>query len=263
MRLHILAGCRALLDPAALPGEQVEGLLGDRIRTATACWISQQCGQFTHDFLLDTDESGEDARVRVFAHSLKENFGRRFEPLIILPGLISEASGGVLPEHGRRGVLELLLEICRLRPASGLVLHALVLPKGVDADGSWAAPGEMLAAQARGRLDGLRATLTGQGLDPDRIEIRVTEAPRDTPEFGPLLRNAVACQVALQLRPGFARAGLGTDMPRLEARIAQILADWSGMGVPLAGALGAGQLDDLSGRVSAALLANVQASAHA
>jgi hypothetical protein len=264
MRLHILAGCRALLAPAALPGEQVAGLLGDGIRIATANWLSQRCGQVTHDFLLDTEETGQkDARVRVFAQSLKENFGHRFEPLIILPDLVSEVSGGVPPEHGRRGALELLLEICRLRPAARFVLHALVLPKSVDADGSWAAAGELLLAQARGRLDGLRATLAGQGLDPERIEIRVTEAPRDTPEFGQLLRNAVSCQVARQLRPGFARSGLGTDEPRLEGHIAQILTDWSQAGIPLAGTLGAGELDDLSGRISTALLANVRTGTHA
>jgi hypothetical protein len=260
MRLHVLAGCRALLIPSALRATQVPDLLDEpTIQVATAFWLSPRCGRFYHDFLLEAEH---DARISVFAQSLRENFGSRFEPLVVLPDLIVETTGAIPPERGSRGTLGVLLELCKAQPG-GIVLHALVLPDGVDADGSWAGPNELLASQARGRLDGLRATLAASGLDPDSIEIRVTTVARTAPAFMQLFRNALSCQIAMRLRSGLAKEGLGADVPRLEVAIAQLLSGWGEAGIMPADALGADSLASLTDRVSANLFARARVNADA
>jgi hypothetical protein len=261
MRLHFLAGCRALLIPDPLRGIQIPILLDEpKIQIATAFWLSPRCGRFYHDFLLEAED---DNRIAVFAQSLKENFGSRFEPLVVLPDLIAEATNAIPPELGSRGTLDLLLELCKEPPAGGIVLHALALPKGVDADGSWAGPDELLAPQARGRLDGLRATLAASGLPPDKIETRVTVVPRMAPVFAQLFRNALSRQIARRLRPRFAGEGLEANGSRLEAAVAQILAGWNDAGIMPAAALGSEALDALSKRVSGRLFAHARADADA
>jgi hypothetical protein len=260
MRLHVLAGCRALLIPDALRGMQIPILLDEpKIRIATAFWLSPRCGQFYHDFLLEAEN---DNRVAVFARSLREDFGNRFEPLVVLPELITETTAAIPPEHGRRGTLDVLLELCKER-AEGIMLHALVLPRGVDADGSWAGPDELLAPQARGRLDGLRATLAASGLQPERIETRVAVLPRAAPGFAQVFRNAISRQIAKRIRPRLGREGLDAEIPRLEAAIARILAGWNEAGIVPANALGADALDVLSERVSAKLFAHARSAADA
>ncbi len=257
-RLHLLAGCRALLAPLPLRGEQIALLLGDeKLRSATAFWLSPRCGRFYHDFLLEADE---DPRVAVFAQTLRENFGDRFEPLIVLPDLIGETASAV---PLARSPLDVLLEIRRRQPDMGLVLHALTLPAGTDADASWVKSGELLASQTLGRLDGLRATLAAAGHDPVRIEIRTTEVSPAVPGFEHVLRNAVASQIALRLEPQLAMEGLAADIPRLETAIAQILAGWSVAGLKPARSLGTPEFEALSGRVSAALSSYAQAGADA
>jgi hypothetical protein len=256
MRLHVLAGCRALLIPNALRATQVLDLLGEpNLEIATAFWLSPRCGRFYHDFLLEAEN---DDRISVFAQSLRENFGSRFEPLVVLPDLIAETTGAIPPEHGSRGTLDVLLELCKAPPAV-IVLHALVLPEGLDTDGSWAGPDELLAPQACGRLDGLRATLAAFGLNPDRIEIRVTTVPCTAPAFMQLFRNALSRQIATRVRVGLAKEGLGADVTRLEATIAQMLLGWGEAGIVPADALGADTLIALSERVSANLFANTRA----
>ena len=91
MQLHVLAGCHALLRPAFLDGTQSAGLIGERVRAATAFWLSSRCGRYYHDFLRD---SPQDLRVKVFATSLMENFGSRFEPLVVLPEFLEETANG-------------------------------------------------------------------------------------------------------------------------------------------------------------------------
>lgn len=260
-RLHLLAGCRNLLAPAPLPSEEIVRLLGKkRVQGATAFWLSARCGPFYHDFLLEAEG---DTRVAVFARSLTEDFGSRVEPLVVLPTLIAEATGALPPAHGMRGAPGVLLEILRSQPSLDLVLHAFALPASVDADGSWAGSAELLAPQARGRLDGLRASLAAEGQDPGRIRIRVTEASRKAPGFEALLRNALSCEIAKRLAPDLATAGLGVDFPQLETAIARILANWSAAGQPPAPSLGASELDRLSERVSMALPSFVQVFADA
>lgn len=251
LRLHLLAGCRALLAPAPLAGEEFAILLGEpRLRNATAYWLSSSCGRFYHDFLLEIQD---DSRVAVFARSLAENFGDRFEPLIVLSNLIDETNGALLPSQGMRAALDVLLEIRQEQPNLGLVLHAIALPEEIDADGSWVGSGELLASQARARLEGLRTTLAAAGQDPSRIEISVTETAHTDAGFGQLVRNAIASQIAKRLEPRLATEGLDTDPLRLEATIAQILTGWSAAGMQPARSLGAPQLDTLSERIFSAL----------
>lgn len=260
LRLHFLAGCRALLVPNALRATQTASLLGEpHIQIATAFWLSSRCGRFYHDFLLEAED---DERVGVFSQSLRENFGSRFEPLIVLPDLIEETTGAILPEHGSRGTLDVLLELCKGSPID-IVLHALALPRGVDADGSWAGPNELLAFQVRGRLDGLRATLAASGLDLDRIDIRVTEVCRTDPAFLQVFQNALARQIAGRIRSQLAGEGFGVIAAPLEAAIAQMLAGWGRAGIVPADAIGAATLDALSDRVLANLFVYARADADA
>jgi hypothetical protein len=270
VRLHVLAGSRDLLRPESLPGISCADLLGPGIRVATAFWLSRRCGNYYHDFLV---EDLADRRVEAFALSLRDNFGRRFEPLVILPELLMEPAMPIpvrpaplrAGEVARLGSLDVMREVWRHDPADGLVLHALALPAAVDADGSWARAAELLAPEVDGRLDGLRAAFAAAGIDPDLIETRVTEAPLSSPDFDVLLRNAVAGRIARRAREQLAPDGLGTDPDLLEVAMVRVLRNWSRSGIlparaPLH-ALGAGDLDRLAGRVTERLLASDLADA--
>lgn len=264
MRLHILAGCRDLLRPCLLPGEQVAGLIGPAIRPATAFWLSSRCGRFYHDFLLD--EAG-DRRIEIFAASLRDSFGTRFEPLLVLPELFAAATGATSRENGtetgtRRRALDMLLELWSHHPAEEIRLHALVLPEGIDADGSWAAAGELLAPRALSRLDGLRISLAASGLDPDRMKTRAIEVRRDQPEFEILLRNAIACQLTPRVQARLAEEGLAAaDLADLQLAVLRVLEGWRRSGIAFAPALGTGDLDRLAGHVMKRLIEDVPANA--
>lgn len=253
MRLHLLAGAHSVLTPAALYSEQILALLNnEKIQAATAFWISARCGRFYHDFLFEAED---DQRVAIFAQSLRDNFGHRFEPLIILPDLISETTAALPLRDESRGAFEVVLDICRHQSEPHLVLHALVLPESVDADGSWAGSSEIIAPQVRGRLDGLRAALLAAGQDQSSIEVCITEAKRGTEGFAKLFRNAVACQIAKKLEPRLTDGGLEVHMPRLEIAIEQRLALWDTDGILPARSLGAVDLERLADRILGPLLA--------
>ena len=129
MHLHVIAGAHDLLHPAAIDGGELAGLIGPDARMATAFWLSRRCGKYDHDFLR---EDGDD-RIAVFARSLRDGFGIRFSPVIVLPDLLDEVAGTPTGQPDRPGSLEVLREILRLCPGCPVTLHAITLPDGIVA----------------------------------------------------------------------------------------------------------------------------------
>jgi hypothetical protein len=237
MRLHVLAGARDLLCPDRLPLAELAALLGPRLRPATAFWLDPEPAD--HDFLL---EDAGDRRVEVFARSLAENFGARFEPLVVLPELLGEAG---------TPAAAVLAELWRHRPAEAMTLHALALPAGIDGGDGWAGAGALLAPRLEADLAALRAGLGGA--DP-AVGVAVTEVAPEHPGFAALLRNAVAAQVAARAGGRLAEAGLAAREGRLRTALAGLLADWHRAGLEPARPVGARELDRIAARLTEALL---------
>lgn len=277
MRLHVLAGSLNLLRPDLVPAERSAEIIGPGIRVATAFWLSQRCGKFYHDFLLEdgTEEPG-DRRLETFALSLRDNFGQRCAPLMVMPDLLGEAAISPAAEspapaddiddsardHSCHRALGTLLAIWQMASAERLVLHALALPGQVDADGSWA--GEMLKPRMHARLDALRAALGARGIDNGLVETRVTEIRPEMPEFDRILRNALANRIVPKVRDRLAGAGLGSEFTHLRSAIVGILQGWEHSGIlpfrdPVP-ALGQAALDRLSERIGEQLFANAPAA---
>lgn len=282
MRIHVLAGASGLLLPDPLPARDLPALIGPSLdpplRIATAFWLSPRCGRFTHDFLL-ASEAREDGRLAVFARSLADNFGRRFEPLIVLPELMDEAarpgvssgaSSGASSASGSgsgpaarrsQAAIAAIGAIWRALEGADLALHALALPGGIDAGDGWAARDGLVASRLSGRLDGIRAHLAATGCDPARIEIAVTEIRPGGTGFAALLRNGIANQVLVRAAPRLAGLGLDTEAPALPRAVARVLADWQAAGIVPALPLGAAGLEALADRVLERLLAGAPADA--
>lgn len=250
MRIHILAGCPALLGPEKLPAALLAELIGPQLRPATAFWLAPQLGEFYHDFLLDPVEDG---RIEVFAMALRDNFGMRFEPLLVLAELMAAPEDADGPQP--RDVLHAL---ALHHPAAGLVLHALCLPGELDGGDGWVAAAEMNAACLQVRLDALRADLGAA--KPDVIAAEVHEIRPEHPAFAALFRNAAAHQITARAEARLKAAGLAAEPPRFGQSASRALCAWSGAGIGLPRPLGTQDLDRLAERVIALLLAQPPAA---
>ncbi len=246
MPLHVLAGSGALLRPAPVPAEDLAVLVGPRARPVAAFWFSRRCGPGVHDFLL---EPVRDARIKVFAQSLRENFGARAEPLLMLPDLL-DTQLLAAPTRAPRAVLR---EIWSHKPARELVLHGIALPEGIDDGDGWAAEAGLLLGRVRDRLDALRAELADAGNDAP-IATRVIELRPEDPCFVGALRNAIAHQVAFQAGPHLATGGLAAKPENLRAAVARLLATWEAQGLHPARPLGTEALARISAQILQTLL---------
>ncbi len=253
MHLHVLAGCGALLRPEPVPAAQIETLIDPRTHTVTAFWFARDYGPGYHDFLL---EPVRDTRIAVFAQSLRENFGTRAAPLLLLPDLL-DARPPKVPRRAPRAVLR---EIWSHRPAAGLVLHAITLPEGIDGGDGWAREAGLLATTAQDRLTALRAAFAEEAdAAADAISVAVIEPRPEDPGFAALLCNAVAHQVVAQAAPHLAEAGLTADPAALAAAAARLLAAWQADGLNPARPLGSDALARLVARILQALLVRGEA----
>ena len=129
MHLHVLTGCRDLLKPDILTPEATADLIGPDVRLPHAYWISPKSGNRYHDYL---QEKSGDRRTAVMAEALKDDFGSRFAPLLVLADLLDDKTHDDQREShdgavNRRSQLTVLSEILACGQVRKLELHALAL----------------------------------------------------------------------------------------------------------------------------------------
>lgn len=232
MRLHVLTGCHELLRPLVITPEEAGSLIGPRVRSATASWLSPERGRYYHTFLQDEPW---DHRTKVAALALKDEFGARFEPLIVLPDLLDEiepTGEHILPlvAADRRSQRTVLSEIWSCGHLRELRFYGLALPAKADPEGFWAVPAGIVTSAVRNRLEKLRSA-TIADIGSDAIETQVIEATPDLAIFNTLYNNSVGNLFALRLAPRLREQGLAPDVELLPDSIVRILADWNKKGV--------------------------------
>ena len=248
MALHVMAGHQSLLRPVLPEGAALAAMIASNVHSARAAWLDRGLGADEHDFLL---ADADDARVAVFARSLRDSFGERNEPLVTLADLLDA------PENsppGRRSPADVLEEIWSHRPAAAMVLHAVTLPEAIDGGAGWAAAAGFAPARVRARLDALRTRIGGDGAAAGRIDTRLHVVAPGAPGFTGFLNNAIAAPVAARAALRLAECGLAAEPPRLAAAVAQALARWSLAGIAPAHPVDAARLDQLAARAVPALL---------
>lgn len=233
MRLHILAGCRSLLRPAILDPQTVANLIGPDIRCADAGWISPECGAEYHDFLR---EQPGDRRTSIMARALKDNFGERFEPLIVLPGLLEEIAAGEMPASAaagdeRRTRLAVLEQLLAAGHVEAVRLHGLALPSKSDPEAAWAVPAGIVPGIVRERIEMLR-TLLAEAESQVTLETHVIECTRgECPAFDTLYDNALAWHFAKAFDARARGHGWEADRTQLASAIVAILIEWNERGI--------------------------------
>lgn len=249
VRIHVLAGCRDLLHPEILLPDIVAGLISPTACAVKAYWISPKCGDRYHSFLQD--EPG-DARTQVIASAMKEEFGTRSEPLLVLSGLLNEMTEEAAPAD-RRTQLSVLLEIFAACENWQVQLHGLALPSKADPDGSWAVPAGIVPGTVRDRIERLRAALDGRS-GVDCVDASVLEITPDLPVFNILYNNALSTQLASRVEPRLAQEGWTADREVLTGAIWRIVSGWNGKGLILSLPLGRDRIDSLANIVFEHLL---------
>jgi hypothetical protein len=234
MRIHVLAGCRDLLEPEILVPEVAAEVIGPIARVAQAHWIGPECGDQYHDFLQDKPG---DRRTAVMAQALKDGFGTRFEPLLILADLLDEDTWDderVSPgaASNRRSQFEVLSEILDSGHIGHLQLHGLALPSKADPDGAWAIPARIVPGAVRERIERLRAGFA-ERMEPDAIGTRVLEVTPDLSFFSALYNNALSNHFARRAGSRLLKSGWAPDFKELAGAISSVLSDWNGKGMYL------------------------------
>lgn len=245
MRIHVLTGCRDLLQPEILAPEVVAGLIGPNVRVAKAYWISRRCGDRYHDFLQDKHGDG---RTVVMAQALKDGFGTRFEPMLVLADLLDESKPDdrrVVPDSDRRSQHEVLSEILSSGHVRRLQLHGLALPSKTDPDGSWAVPARIIVDAVRERIERLRAVFADY-LEIDAITTRVHQVSPDLLIFDKFYNNALCNLFARSLESRILEQGWVFESDALAGAISSILSDWNGKGMYLGLPLGEDHLESMT-----------------
>ena len=225
MQLHVLTGYTEFLRPEILPADDVGELVGQNVKAVSAHWVARGCGDEYHDFL---QEEPDDSRVAVIADAMKNDFGERFEPLLVLPELLANHATGDDPE--KRSQVAVLKEILGSEHFDGVNLYGLALSEDADPDGCCADHLEISAAQAATQLDQLCESLSGQR-DRGSVTQQVVEVLPDMQGFDTLFNNAVANVLTCRLEPQFVSAGWRIEKSALAAAIVSILTQWNGSGL--------------------------------
>lgn len=255
MHLHVLAGSRDLLKPAILSPETTAELIGPEVRLPHAYWISPRCGDRYHDYLQDKPG---DRRTVVMAEALKDDFGSRFEPLLVLADLLDNSMHDDRREprdtaDDYRSQLTVLSEILACGHVRRLELHGLALSSKVDPDGFWTVPAGIVPSAVRERIEGLRSAVSDY-IDSDVIATHVTEVTPDLSLFNTLYNNALCNQFARRLEPGLRDRGWSADTVALAGAISGILSDLNGSGLYLGLSLSKDHLEGIATLVYKRLL---------
>jgi hypothetical protein len=225
------------------------------VQTATTAWLSPDRGSDYHAVLQD--EPG-DRRTEIMALALRDGFGSRFEPLLILPDLLNEVEARgerSVPAVAatRRSQLTVLSEIWTHGHLSQLRLYGLALPASADPEGSWAVPTGIVTSALHDRIERLRTFIVADA-GPDAVETEVVEATPDLPVFGTLYDNSVCNQIVLRLVRRLREQGWSSDVEILSRTIGTILATWNKRGISPILPLRADDLDAMTRVVHAKLL---------
>jgi hypothetical protein len=255
MRLHVLAGCRDLLEPKALAPEEVASLVGPGVRAVPGTWIEPGAGERYHDFL---QEKPGDRRVAVMAEAIKDAFGSRFQPLLILADLFDEVQQDFQRSpspsgEDRRTQFAVLEEIIACGHIRQLQLHGVALPSKADPDGAWALPAAIVPGKVRDRIERLRGAVTAEA-HLEMVETHVIEVTPDKPLFGALYNNAISNQLVRKLEPRLVERGWTLDREALAATIVSILSKWNERGILAGLPLSSGNFDNMSNLVYEKLL---------
>ena len=218
--LHVLAGCRDLLRPDPAPGEELAALIGPRLRTATAFWLSPHCGQSS--ITTSCSSRRGTARIDVFARALRDNFGTPLEPLMVLPDLLVRPR----PVRRRGGRARAAAqELWRHRPAEAWSCMPSRCPTtSTAATAGLGGRGLLRRPRPRGGSTTLRAACADGGC-PGRRHRRDSRSDPTGAGFAVLLRNALAQQVAAAPRSASPRGGAaGRSRPCCRGPVARVLA---------------------------------------
>jgi hypothetical protein len=224
-----------------------EQLIGPEVRVAQANWIAPECGDEYHEFL---QEAPDDSRTAVMAEALREDFGARHQPLLVLPDLLEEVSRGERPESTEtetehRSQLTVLTEILAAGYVEDVQLHGLALPSKADPDGSWAVPAGTVPGTVRERIESLRLAVS-EHIDANSIATHVTEVIPEMPVFNTLYNNALCNEFARRLEPRLIASGWSTDKAVLVSAISKILSNLNGRGVYLGLSLSSERLEEMA-----------------
>ena len=225
MHLHVLTGYPEFLRPAILPREEIGGLIGEDIRAVTAYWLTPKCGDQYHDFL---QEEPDDIRTTVIADAMRDDFGARFEPLLVLTDLLTDdaSSNG----DDRRSQMSVLSEILGSDHFDQVTLYGFAFPEDADPDGCWAAQLEVSSGQAGKRLERICAALT-EAPGPESITYQIREVLPEMNGFSTLYNNAVSNALTRRLESQFEAAGWQTANDELTNAVFGLLAQWNDSGL--------------------------------
>jgi hypothetical protein len=205
--------------------EVVAGLIGPDVRVAKAYWLARNVGDEYHDFL---QEEPDDRRTVVMAEAMKDGFGTRFEPLLVLPELLDEDDSRDHPE--RRSQRAVLSEILACGYFEHVSLYGVALSPKSDPQGVWAEPAEIVTPVVAERIENLRAVFTAE-IDPGSIATQVIEVSPDLPDFNVLFNNALCNSFASYLQPRMLDAGFAPDVGALAGAICGIVTEWNDRGM--------------------------------
>ncbi len=234
MQLYVLAGSRDLLRPEIVAPEVVSRLVGPSIKAVPAYWLWPESGDHYHDFLQDNPA---DNRNAVIAEAMKDGFGSRFQPLLVLADLLDECVAGAPVENDntaadRRTQLGVVSEILGSGHVRSLHLYGVSLPPDTDPDGCWAVPAGIITDSVRRQVEELRGELSSY-LNEDAITTDVIAMTPELPAFRTVYNNAHCNQFARRLEARLREQGWAPNNDGVAAAISAILAAWDEQGMSL------------------------------
>lgn len=248
MHLHILTGYAEFFRPAILPPEEIGEIAGPNIRPVSARWLSRECGDEYHDFL---QEDPGDRRVAVLADAIRNDFGERFEPLLVLPELLTEQPAA--DEADKRSQLAVLSELLASGHFDHVMLYGLALAEDSDPDDCWAGQLGIAAAQAGTRLEQLCASLSGEN-DKASLTHRVVEVLPAVHCFDSLFNNALANALSCRLEPQLRSTGWRIEKPALATAIVEMLSELNDRGLFVEQPVGERLMQELASNLKNRLL---------
>lgn len=225
MQIHVLTGYSEFLRPEIIAPDEFESILGSKIRAVSAYWLSRGSGDQYHDFL---QEHPGDRRTAVIADAIHDGFGARFEPLLILDGLLADRPA--VDEAEKRSQELVMAEILASGHFDRISLYALAFPEDVDPEGCLADHLESTSAEALERLDRVCATLS-ESVGPVSTSNQIVEVGPGMQCFDHLYNNVVSNALARSLEKRLRDVGWRADNKALAKTVFSFLSNWNDSGL--------------------------------
>jgi len=116
MKLHIIAGDRQILLPHHIPYLVLSETIDPAIAPANSNWLSKHRKQTTYHDNLTAQQNPK--LIENFALYLRENFGRRYSPFIVLTELALASRNAIQAVH----------DLALTGACKEIVIHVLTLP---------------------------------------------------------------------------------------------------------------------------------------